>query len=171
LLAKFTQFKQVLTTLTFYDQIPRYFTLRERSVYQRQEGEFSTWFVEPFATIIRHNDSIKWLSSSHIAIDKSVKADRGRPVHKIELKNKPISEGYKAWALSDNGRAWNWLWHSHRDGPEAIPKSDFPVAQRVYPGLSTVHLASTLALVARLAMHLRQQHPNRVFVCVSTIYS
>jgi hypothetical protein len=100
-----------------------------------------------------------------------MEAYRGRPIHKIELRNKPISEGYKAWVLADNGYAWNWLWHSHQDGPEGIPKSDFSVAQRMYHGPSTVHLASTLALVVRLAMHLRQQHSSRVFcLCLDNLF-
>jgi hypothetical protein len=64
-----------------------------------------------------------------------------------------------------------WLWDSRQDGPEAIPKSHFSVAQRVYPGPSTIHLASTLALVVRLAMHLRQQQPSRVFcLCLDNLF-
>jgi Transposase IS4 len=89
---------------------------------------------------------------------------RGRSLHKVKMKNKPISEGYKVWVLADNGYAWDWLWHSHEDGPETIPKKGLvDVPQRVSQGSKTVDLKPTFALVIRLAMRLRKEHPNRIF--------
>jgi hypothetical protein len=80
---------------------------------------------------------------------------RGRSLHKVKMKNKPISEGYKVWELADNGYVWDWLWHSHKDGPETIPKKGLiGVLQKVSQGPKTDDLKPTSALVIRLAMHL-----------------
>ena len=78
-----------------YQQIHRYFTLRDRFVQPRQEGESFAWQVEPAASIIRQNCSTKWIPSTHLAIDEAMIPYRGRSIHKVKLKNKPISKGYK----------------------------------------------------------------------------
>jgi Transposase IS4 len=88
---------------------------------------------------------------------------RGRSIHKVKLKNKPIQEGYKVWVLADHDYAWDWLWHSHQDGLEGILKKCLLVEQKVSQGLTTVRLAPTFALVIRLTQRLRLYCPNRVF--------
>ncbi len=92
-------------SLTRFEQIHRYFTLRDRSLDPRQEGASFAWPVDRVAAIIRRNFRTNWLLSSHISIDEAMISFRGRSLHKITLKNKPISEGYKVWVLADNGYA------------------------------------------------------------------
>jgi Transposase IS4 len=149
--------------LNRFEQIHRYFTLRDRSVQLQQEDESFAWSVEPIASIIRRNYCTNWTPSSHLAIDEAMIPYQGRSIHKVKLKNKPISEGYKVWVLADNGYAWDWLWHSLQDGPEGIPKRGLVVKQRVPQGPNSVRLASMYVLVVRFAIHLRQEHPNRIF--------
>jgi Transposase IS4 len=92
-------------SLKRFEQIHRYFTLRDRSIDPRQEGESFVWPVDRVAAIIRRNFQINWLPSSHIFIDEAMILFRGRSLHKVKLKNKPISEGYKVWVLADDGYA------------------------------------------------------------------
>jgi hypothetical protein len=54
---------------------------------------------------------------------------RGRTLHKIKTKNKPVAEGFKIWVLGDNGYISDWLQHSQRDSPEGIPKKGLWVNQ------------------------------------------
>jgi hypothetical protein len=80
---------------------------------------------------------------------------RGRSLHKVKLKNKPISEGYKVWVLADNGYAWDWLWHSHQEGPKEILKGGLVMKQIVPNGPDEIRLTLTFALVIRLVQRLR----------------
>jgi Transposase IS4 len=82
-------------TLRRYDQIYRYFTLRDTIVYPQKEEETFVWKVEPIATIIKQNCKALWLPSSHLAIDEAMIAYRGRTLDKVKLPNKLIKEGYK----------------------------------------------------------------------------
>ena len=45
-------------------------------------------------------------------------AFRGRSIHKVKMKNKPIDEGFKHWAHSTHGLIHDWLWHSNYHGIE-----------------------------------------------------
>ncbi len=157
--------KQFLTLMR-YQQIHRYFTFRNRSTAPRQEYETFAWQVEPIGSIIKQNCKENWLPSSHLAIDEAMIAYRGRSSHKVKLPNKPIKEGYKVWVLGDAGYVYDWLWHSRIEEPEAISQEDIEVdrvTQKELTELNTVHLASTFALVIRLAQRLRQIHSTRVF--------
>ena len=153
-------------SLVRFQQIHRYFTLRDKFSHPRQENETFAWQVEPIASIIKENCKAAWWPSSHLAVDEAMIAYRGRTVHKVKLPNKPIKEGYKVWVLGDSGYVYDWLWHSRINGPEGIPQEGLNV-DRVQSTeateLTKIHLAPTFALVIRLAQHLRQIHPTRVF--------
>jgi hypothetical protein len=61
---------------------------------------------------------------------------------------------------------YDWLWYSHVDGPEDIPRRGLDVDRVESIELTTltkIHLASTFALILRLAQRLRTIHPTRVF--------
>ena len=151
-------------SLKRYQQIHRYFTLRDKCVHPKQEEETFAWPVEPIGTIVRQNCSTMWLPSSHLVIDEAMISYQGRTHHKVKLSNKPIKEGYKVWVLGDSGYVYDWLWHSRVDGPEDIPEGEMNVDRASSTGESTtVHLAPTFALIIRLAQRLRQIHKTRVF--------
>lgn len=88
---------------------------------------------------------------------------QGRSHHIIKLPNKPIPIGYKVWILRDNSYVYDWLWHSGDDGPEGIPKRGIIIEQKIPKGPIMIHLASTFALVIRLAQRLREYYPQRIF--------
>jgi Transposase IS4 len=149
-----------IMSLEQWEQIHRYFTLRDRSIHPFEEGESWAWSVEPIATIIRQNCKAAWSLSSHLAIDESMTPYCGRTHHKVKLLNKLIKEGYKVWVLRDGGYVWDFLWHSRVDGPETISEHDLDFEQ---DESETIHLAPTFTLVIRLAQRFREAYPDRVF--------
>ena len=89
--------------------------------------ESFAWQIESIRSIVRQNCKKFWQSSSHLAINEAMIAYRGQTLHKVKLLNKPIKEGYKVWILGDSGYVYDWLWHSHIDGPEDIPEKELEV--------------------------------------------
>jgi Transposase IS4 len=78
-----------------FDQIHRYFTIRDEFSSPKQTGEPFTWKLEPIATLIRQNCRQNWSLSSYLCIDKAMVFYRGRTVYKTKMKNKPIAVDYK----------------------------------------------------------------------------
>lgn len=151
-------------SLIRWEQIHRYFTIRHCST-SRSETDPWYWSVEPVSSIIRQNCTKLWMPCSHLAIDESMVAFRGRTFHKVKLPHKPIKEGYKMWVLGDGGYTYTWLWHSRVDGPEGISQKGKTVSRfsSLEKGRKNVQLAPTFALIFRLAQYLRQHHPDRIF--------
>jgi Transposase IS4 len=153
-------------SLRRYDQIHRYFNLRDGAIHPKRKEETFAWRVEPVASMVKQNCKALWSPSSHLAIDEAMIAYRGRTIDKVKLSNKPIKEGYKVWVLGDVGYVYDWLWHSHVDGPESIPKKGLEidrVESTKLTKLTKVYLAPIFALILRLAQCLCVIHPERVF--------
>ena len=142
----------VFLSLTRFEQIHRYFTIRDGSVSPPSRDDEFTWHLEPVATKIREACQQNWSPGSHLAIDESMIPYRGRSNHTVKMKNKPIPEGYKVWVLAEQGYIWSFLWYSAVTGTEGIPKKgdliDLPVPFR------SIRHATTFATVIRLAQHL-----------------
>jgi Transposase IS4 len=89
---------------------------------------------------------------------------QGRTLHTTKMKNKPITEGFKIWVLADNSYLCDWLWHSQREGPESIPKQGITVNQLTTNNvLQPIRLASTFAVIIRLAERLRKLRSTCIF--------
>ena len=54
--------------------------------------------------------------SQNVSVNKMMKAFTGRLAHTVKMPNKPVSKGYKMWALADHGYVWHFLWHSYVEG-------------------------------------------------------
>jgi hypothetical protein len=52
------------------------------------------------------------IPSQALSYDEQMIASKGKSMHKIKAKYKPIKEGYKMLALSDSGYVINFLFHS-----------------------------------------------------------
>src|SRR5881398_2726423 len=87
---------------------------------------------------------------------------RRRSKHKVKLKNKPIQEGYKVWAIAQRGYIITWLWHSKEEGPEGISKGQGLQVEQIKP-FPPITLPPTLALVIVLARDLRTTFPDQKF--------
>jgi Transposase IS4 len=146
-----------------FQQIHRYFTIRDEFSFPCRSDETFAYKLDPLATQIRQNCRANWSPSSHLTVDESMAAYRGRTYHKTKLKNKPISEGYKMWVLGDNGYVFDWLWHSQEEGPEDIPKRGLIVPRKRSDRTEPIRLAPTFAVPIKLAQNLRESQPQRVF--------
>ena len=119
--------------------------------------------LEPVATHIRTTCKKLWHLGTHVAIDEAMIAYRGRTLHTIKIKNKPISEGYKVWVLAEAGYVWTWLWHSKVEGPKKLPKESTRLFYLPIP-LLPIPLAPTFALVLRLAKEVQEWYDSqRIF--------
>ena len=143
-----------------FDQIHRYFSTRDTTTHPRQPNECFAWKLEPISTILRQNIFRNWSPGTHVAIDEAMIAFRGRTLHKVKMKNKPIDEGYKTWMAAQSGYTLTWKWHSKLEGPEGVSPDgiDAPIAP-----VGTAHLAPTYAVVLTLARLLRDVYSDQSF--------
>ena len=61
--------------------------------------------------------------SSHAVIDKCMIKETGRTSHSTMAPGKPIKEGYKLFAIGDEGYLYNYTWYSPIQGLEGRPKT------------------------------------------------
>ena len=76
------------------------------------------WRVEPIYSSVRAHCQQAIIPLSWVTVDEVMIAFRGRSVHIVKQKNKPINEGYKIWALGFEGYCYDWLFYSPINGSE-----------------------------------------------------
>jgi hypothetical protein len=110
-----------------FDQLHRYLHIRDKHTEPQTAQEGFYWKVEPVAIIIRTNCQHNWLPATHVSIDEAMLPFSGRSEDTVNMKHKPIKEGFKVWVLADQGYVYNWLWFSgHPErGTEIIGKKDW----------------------------------------------
>jgi len=79
-----------------FEQLHRYFSVCD----DQAPREGFAWKLNPITTILRANCKRNWIAGTNWAVDEAMIRFRGRSKHKVQLKNKPIHEGYKVWALA-----------------------------------------------------------------------
>jgi len=86
-----------------WEQIHRFLTFNPNL--QAGEGPGSSFFdkLEPVSSMIRMSCRQAALPSPWLTVDEAMVAFRGRSIHIVKIQGKPISEGYKVWALSCRG--------------------------------------------------------------------
>jgi hypothetical protein len=67
--------------------------------------------VEPLASLLRKKFQAYVVVGQNISFDEMMVPFTGRSKHTIKMKNKPISEGIKIWALCDHGYLWDFLFY------------------------------------------------------------
>ena len=87
----------------------------------------------------------------------------GRSAHKTLIRNKPIPEGFKVWALGFQGFIHDWLWHSRRDGVEECPRT---LKVEEVPYLKEVMVAPTHLVPINLCRKLRDRNPHTNYVVI-----
>ena len=92
----------------------------------------------PWANEIRKNWGALRTPSSHVAIDECMIKETGHTVHSTQAPGKPIPEGYKLFAIADEGYLYNYAWYSSVQGLEGRSK--------------VKGLADTSAMVYKLAI-------------------
>jgi Transposase IS4 len=91
---------------------------------ESQQPPDTPWFhkIQPIADRIRAACRSSYYPSSHISIDEAMIPFKGRSIHTVKLKAKPIDVSYKVWCISDYDYIWSWLFHSKKEGVETFLK-------------------------------------------------
>jgi hypothetical protein len=72
--------------------------------------------LEPLASLLRTKFQAYVVLGQNVSFDEMMVPFTGRSKHTLKMKNKPISEGFKIWALCDHGYLWDFLFYSRTCG-------------------------------------------------------
>jgi len=99
-----------------FQQIKRYFHISSPPTSSRQP--ISQWHMklEPLASLLRTKFQAFVVLSQNVSFDEMMIPFSGRSKHTLKMKNKPIKEGFKVWALCDHGYLWDFLFYSRTTG-------------------------------------------------------
>lgn len=61
-----------------------------------------------------------WNPGSDVAVDECMACFTGRSSDILTIKNKPISTGFKIWALAQEGYISHWIFHQKGKGPVGV---------------------------------------------------
>lgn len=83
------------------------------------------WYkLEPFASHLRIACLRYWKPSNAVSIDETMIRGFGRSHHTFKMPNKPIKQGYKLFAIADQGYILYWLWASRHKSLVEVKKQD-----------------------------------------------
>jgi Transposase IS4 len=85
-----------------YQQIMRYFHISPPP--QTTTSITTSWYMklEPLATLLRTKFQAYVILGQNVSFDEMMVPFSGRSRHTLKMPNKPISEGFKVWALCDH---------------------------------------------------------------------
>ena len=125
-------------SLDRFEDIKRYLHLSPPiSQLESSSRTFEWWMkLEPLASWVRQQSKKLYLPASQVAVDEMMVRFGGRSKHTVKMPNKPISEGYKIFALCDRGYTYDFTFYSPHTGYSYItkqPSSDLtPTGDMVY---------------------------------------
>jgi hypothetical protein len=101
-----------MESMTFFrfQQIKRYFHVSPPITTQ--------WHMklEPLASLLRTKFQAYVVLGQNVSFDEMMVPFAGRSKHTLKMKNKPVKEGFKIWALCDRGYLWDFLFYSRTCG-------------------------------------------------------
>jgi hypothetical protein len=76
------------------------------------------WYskLEPLASLLCTKFKAYVILGQNVSFDEMMVPFAGRSKHTLKMKNKPIKEGFKIWALCDRGYLWDFLFYSRTCG-------------------------------------------------------
>jgi hypothetical protein len=104
-----------LMTYYWFSQIKRYFHVSAPDISRLSTARWYTK-LEPLASMLRTKFQAYVVLGQNVSFDEMMVPFSGRSRHTIKMKNKPISEGFKVWALCDRGYLWDFLFYSRTSG-------------------------------------------------------
>jgi hypothetical protein len=88
-----------MESMTFFrfQQIKRYFHVSPPITTQ--------WYMklEPLSSLLRTKFQAYVVLGQNVSFDEMIVPFAGRSKHTLKMKNKPVKEGFKIWALCDHG--------------------------------------------------------------------
>jgi hypothetical protein len=106
--------------------------------------------MEPLADQVQANFQRWAVLATDVAIDEMMVKFKGRSKDTVRMRDKPIKEGYKVFALSEHGYTWAFLFCSRGLGP---------VGLRPWANVRDLGFSKTDQAVIQLAASL----PSRTF--------
>ena len=97
-----------------FRQIKRYFHVSAPPTSILSNLPKAQWYtkLEPLASILRTKFQAYVVLGQNVSFDEMMVPFSGRSIHTLKMKNKPIKEGFKIWALCDHGYLWDFLFYS-----------------------------------------------------------
>ena len=68
--------------------------------------------LSPLFELLRERFKAFVILGQNISVDEMMIPFTGRSRHTLKMKNKPVGEGFKIWALCDHGFTWDFLFYS-----------------------------------------------------------
>jgi hypothetical protein len=72
--------------------------------------------LAPLFELLRTKFKAYVVLGQNVSFDEMMVPFTGRSKHTIKMKNKPIKEGFKIWALCDHGYTWDFRFYSRVAG-------------------------------------------------------
>ena len=125
-------------SLNRFEQLKRYFHVSD----PRIELEVKDWYkkLDPLASVLEERFRAYYLPAIKVAIDEMVVRFCGRSQHILKIRNKPIKEGYKIFALCDHGYTYSFLWYSSTQGIAELPPASTALSPTSSGGLQLAQL-------------------------------
>ena len=101
-----------------FQQISRYFTIRDSSISPRQPNKSYFWRLEPVASLLRDRFLYVATPLTYVVVDKAIQLVKGHTLHKTKCSGKPVNQGLKMWVLAYANYVVSFLFHSGSEGPE-----------------------------------------------------
>jgi len=129
-------------SLNRFEQLKRYLHLADPPV----PLDLKHWYekVEPLASILRQRFRQYYLPGTKVAIDEMVVRFCGRSKHTLKIRNKPIKENYKIFALCDHGYTYRFLWYSSTQGIAELSPAAFDLSHLSPTSRGVLQLAKLL---------------------------
>ena len=101
-------------SLNCFEQLKQYFHVS----HPRIKLDFKNLYakLEPFTLVLRQRFRQYYLPATKMAINEMVILFCGQSRHTLKIRNKPIKEAYKIFALCDYGYTYGFLWYSSTEG-------------------------------------------------------
>lgn len=148
-----------------WDQIHLYLTFHIDTVKDIRGDNSSAndasahWRLEPMWSTIRNNCRSAVTPATWLSIDEIMSPFHGRSNHRVKLKNKPIKEEYKIWAIGYGGYVLDWLSYSPVHGSENCHCKGNRLF-RIIGQKSSIPLADTFQVLVRLCEELKVKHQH-----------
>ena len=117
-------------------------------------------------SILRQKSAFYWLSSTNITVDKVMIKFEGRTLQKVTIPDKPISTGFKIFALANSDYIFNW--ECTKPGlNEGLLAAKKCVSVSIPNSSKTTLLNPTQSVVVRLTscLSLFIEQKKLIFIC------
>ena len=106
-----------------FEQIKRYFHVSPLPLLDvlsctPSRTSTSQWYMKlaPLFRLLRARFQANVILAQNVSFDEMMVPFTGRSKHTLKMKNKPVLEGFKLWALCNRGYTWDFLFYSRVSG-------------------------------------------------------